>query len=131
MISMSSRLWKNDPTLDFHYATMLFCSHSAVPQFILDSLILSDRGSETSIVVTQPRRLAAISVANRVSAERLNDGLVGYAVRGETKVTEKTRLLFCTTGVALRRMTSGDQLRGVSHVVVDEVCNNLNAKCGN
>lgn len=92
-----------------------------VPQYILDSLILSGRGSEASIIVTQPRRLAAISVAKRVSSERLDDGSVGYAVRGETRLTEKTKLLFCTTGVALRRMASGDELQGISHIVVDEV----------
>ena len=92
-----------------------------VPQYILDSLILSGRGSEASIIVTQPRRLAAISVAKRVSSERFDDGSVGYAVRGETRLTEKTKLLFCTTGVALRRMASGDGLQGISHIVVDEV----------
>ncbi|KAK2461453.1 hypothetical protein APHAL10511_005916 [Amanita phalloides] len=92
-----------------------------LPQFILDSLILSGRGSEASIIVTQPRRLAAISVAKRVSAERLDDGSVGYAVRGESQVTSKTKLLFCTTGVALRRVASGDQFHNVSHVIVDEV----------
>jgi hypothetical protein len=91
-----------------------------VPQYILDSLILSGRGSEASIIVTQPRRLAAISVAKRVSSERLDDGSVGYAVRGETRSTERTKLLFCTTGVALRRMAS-DELQGISHIVVDEV----------
>ncbi len=92
-----------------------------MPQYILDSLVLSGRGSEASIIVTQPRRLAAISVARRVSSERLDDGSVGYAVRGETQLTERTKLLFCTTGVALRRMASGDQFQGISHVVVDEV----------
>ena len=91
-----------------------------VPQYILDSLILSGRGSEASIIVTQPRRLAAISVAKRVSSERLDDGSVGYAVRGETRLTGRTKLLFCTTGVTLRRMTS-DELQGISHIVVDEV----------
>ena len=91
-----------------------------VPQYILDSLILSGRGSEASIIVTQPRRLAAISVAKRVSSERLDDGSVGYAVRGETRLTGRTKLQFCTTGVALRRMTS-DELQGISHIVVDEV----------
>ncbi|KAF8625176.1 hypothetical protein AX15_005488 [Amanita polypyramis BW_CC] len=92
-----------------------------LPQFILDSLILTGRGAEASIIVTQPRRLAAISVAKHVSVERLEDGSVGYAVRGETQMTEKTKLLFCTTGVALRRMASDDQLQSISHIVVDEV----------
>ncbi|KAF8078990.1 P-loop containing nucleoside triphosphate hydrolase protein [Lyophyllum atratum] len=92
-----------------------------LPQFILDSLIESGRGSKASILVTQPRRISAISVAARVSAERLEDGSVGYAIRGESKQSEKTKLLFCTTGVVLRRLGSGDILDGVSHVIVDEV----------
>ncbi|KAG5636596.1 hypothetical protein H0H81_007536 [Sphagnurus paluster] len=81
-----------------------------VPQFILDNLIASGKGSTASILVTQPRRISAISVATRVSAERLEDGSVGYAIRGESKQTEKTKLLFCTTGVVLRRLGSGDTL---------------------
>ena len=92
-----------------------------VPQFILDSLILSNRGSRASIVITQPRRLSAVSVATRISEERLNDGSVGYSIRGETKVSKNTQLLFCTTGVVLRRLSTGDNLEDVSHVVVDEV----------
>ena len=87
----------------------------------MDSLILAGRGSRASILVTQPRRLSAISVAERVSAERLDDGSVGYAIRGESKQNKRTKLLFCTTGVVLRRLSSGDSLQGVTHVVVDEV----------
>jgi len=60
-------------------------------------------------------------VAARVSEERLSDGSVGYAIRGESKITGKTKLLFCTTGVVLRRLSSGDDFGGVTHVVVDEV----------
>ena len=96
-------------------------SITTVPQFILDSLILANQGSQASIIVTQPRRLSAISVATRVSAERLDDGSVGYAIRGESKQSKKTKLLFCTTGVVLRRLGSGDSLQGVTHVIVDEV----------
>ncbi|KII93616.1 hypothetical protein PLICRDRAFT_131582 [Plicaturopsis crispa FD-325 SS-3] len=92
-----------------------------LPQFILDSLILSNRGSTASIVVTQPRRISAISVAARVSSERLEDGSVGYAIRGESIQTPRTKLLFCTTGVVLRRLGSGDSLDGITHVIVDEV----------
>ncbi|KAG6889481.1 hypothetical protein C0992_004986 [Termitomyces sp. T32_za158] len=92
-----------------------------LPQFILDSMIETGNGSKASILVTQPRRLSAISVAARVSAERLEDGSVGYAIRGESKQNEKTKILFCTTGVVLRRLGSGDKLLGISHVVVDEV----------
>jgi ATP-dependent RNA helicase DHX57 len=91
-----------------------------VPQFILDSLIKSNQGAKASIIVTQPRRVAATSVAARVSAERLDDGSVGFAIRGESKQTNKTKLLFCTTGVVLRRLGMGDALQDVTHVIVDE-----------
>lgn len=48
-------------------------------------------------------------------------GTVGYAIRGERRTGPDTSLLFCTTGVVLRRLGSGDpDLKGVSHVVVDE-----------
>jgi ATP-dependent RNA helicase DHX57 len=96
-------------------------TNDVVPQFILDSLILSGQGSKASILVTQPRRISAISVAARVSSERLEDGSIGYAIRGESKQTPKTKLLFCTTGVVLRRLSSGDELKEISHVIVDEV----------
>ncbi|TFK56866.1 P-loop containing nucleoside triphosphate hydrolase protein [Heliocybe sulcata] len=92
-----------------------------LPQFILDSVISSNNGSKASILVTQPRRISAISVASRVSAERLDDGSVGYAIRGESKQSPRTKILFCTTGVVLRRLSGGDRLKGVSHVIVDEV----------
>ncbi|KIK99476.1 hypothetical protein PAXRUDRAFT_30490 [Paxillus rubicundulus Ve08.2h10] len=92
-----------------------------LPQFILDSLICAGRGSNASIIVTQPRRISAISVAARVSAERADDGSVGYAIRGESKRDKRTKLLFCTTGVLLRQLATGDDLGNVTHVVVDEV----------
>ncbi|KAF8832013.1 hypothetical protein HHX47_DHR1000914 [Lentinula edodes] len=81
----------------------------------------SHEGSGASILVTQPRRLSAIGVAKRVSAERLDDGSVGYAIRGESNWSQKTKLLFCTTGVVLRRLSLGDRLEDVTHIVVDEV----------
>lgn len=93
-----------------------------MPQFVLDKLIMAGHGSKVSIIVTQPRRLSAIGVAARVSAERLEDGSVGYAIRGESKQGPQTKILFCTTGVVLRRLGSGDKLDDVTHVIVDEVC---------
>ena len=92
-----------------------------MPQFVLDELIATNQGARASIIVTQPRRLSAIGVAARVSAERLNDGSVGYAIRGESKQGPRTKILFCTTGVVHRRLGSGDKLSDVTHVIVDEV----------
>ena len=93
-----------------------------VPQFILDDFVKNGQGGNCTIVCTQPRRLAATGVAQRVADEQdvaLGD-LVGYQIRLDTKASKHTRLLFCTTGILLRRL-HGDALTGVSHVIVDEV----------
>lgn len=46
---------------------------------------------------------------------------VGYKVRLEGMRGRDTRLLFCTTGVLLRRLLLDRSLKGVTHVVVDEI----------
>lgn len=115
-------MWQDDPTYasctGSYYLSLTWLT---VPQFVLDELILAQQGSRVSIIVTQPRRLSAIGVAARVAAERLEDGSVGYAIRGESKQSPQTKILFCTTGVVLRRLGSGDKLDDVTHVIVDEV----------
>jgi ATP-dependent RNA helicase DHX29 len=98
-----------------------------IPQYILESSIEAGHGSKCSIVVTQPRRIAAISVAERVAAEcgdpppGVKGSKIGYHVRLDAARTSDTRLLFCTTGILLRRLAGDPGLADVSHVVVDEV----------
>ncbi|KAL9179142.1 hypothetical protein ACHAXT_000184 [Thalassiosira profunda] len=91
-----------------------------IPQFVLEH-----SPAKSKIVVAQPRRLAATGVAARVALERgepvPGQASVGYVVRGDSKVGNATRLLFCTTGVLLRQLQSQDALRNVTHVVIDEV----------
>ena len=48
-------------------------------------------------------------------------GLVGYSIRLEAKTSAKTRLLFCTTGILLKRLESDPLLSDVTHIIVDEV----------
>ena len=94
-----------------------------LPQFLLDD----DRiGPAASIIVTQPRRISAISVAERIAAERGEEcgkggSLVGYSVRLEGRTCPSTQLLFVTPGVLLRRFQSSPDLAGVTHVVIDEI----------
>ena len=100
-------------------------------QFILDDLYSKGLGNSASMVVTQPRRISALGLADRVSEERCSQvgQEVGYTIRGESKTSPKTRIAFVTTGVLLRRLqTSGGKtddvvasLADVSHVVIDEV----------
>ncbi|VAH32454.1 unnamed protein product [Triticum turgidum subsp. durum] len=90
-------------------------------------MIESELGGNCNIVCTQPRRIAAISVAERVSDERCEsspgskDSLVGYQVRLDSARNERTKLLFCTTGILLRKLSGNKDLSDVTHVVVDEV----------
>ncbi|KAK9118632.1 hypothetical protein Scep_016725 [Stephania cephalantha] len=94
-----------------------------LPQFILESEIDAARGAVCSIICTQPRRISAMAVSERVAAERgesLGES-VGYKVRLEGVKGRDTRLLFCTTGILLRRLLVDRNLKGVTHVVVDEI----------
>ncbi|XP_003426609.1 putative ATP-dependent RNA helicase DHX57 [Nasonia vitripennis] len=97
-----------------------------VPQFILDDWIInmSEESKEhVEIVCTQPRRISAIGVAERVAAERDEriGNTIGYQIRLESKVSSNTRLTFCTTGILLQRLSGDPQLKSVTHIIVDEV----------
>lgn len=93
-----------------------------IAQYILEDYINSGQGAYCNIVVTQPRKISATSVAERIANER-NETLgesVGYSVRFETVQPRPFgAILFCTIGVLLRKLESG--LRGISHVIVDEI----------
>lgn len=92
-----------------------------VAQYIVEDA--AEARKPCSVVCTQPRRISAISVAERVADERGErlGGSVGYSVRLDNKVGPCTCLLFCTTGILLRRLECDADLEGTTHVVVDEV----------
>ncbi|XP_066411942.1 ATP-dependent RNA helicase A isoform X3 [Molothrus aeneus] len=93
-----------------------------VPQYILDEYIRTNRAAECNIVVTQPRRISAVSVAERVSYERGEEPgqSCGYSVRFESVLPRPhASIMFCTVGVLLRKVETG--IRGISHVIVDEI----------
>ncbi|XP_038595175.1 putative ATP-dependent RNA helicase DHX57 isoform X1 [Micropterus salmoides] len=94
-----------------------------IPQFILDASLSGRAEQVANIICTQPRRISAISVAQRVAQERAEclGNSVGYQIRLESVRTSATRLLYCTTGVLLRRLEGEADLKGVTHVIVDEV----------
>lgn len=96
-----------------------------VPQMILRDKIMSMEGSSCSIICTQPRRVAATSIAKRVAYE-LGEKIgksVGYAIRGDVVHCEQktANITFCTTGVLLRKLQDNPGLIGTSHVIVDEI----------
>ena len=93
-----------------------------VPQYLLDQHALERR--HVNIVVTQPRKLAASSLARRVCQERkwrLGE-LVGYQVgldRGNK--SPDTRLLYVTTGVLKKMIIGQKNLDTWTHIILDEV----------
>lgn len=73
---------------------------------------------------TQPRRISAVAVAERVANERGEElgSTVGYSIRLESKLGPTTALCYCTNGVLLRTlMQSKRSLANITHIVVDEI----------
>lgn len=94
-----------------------------VPQFILDTFIQNGNATDCNILVSQPRRISAISLADRVTFERkeIVGDVVGFHVRlGQILPKELGAIVFCTTGVLLRKLQSNPGLEGCSHVILDE-----------
>lgn len=93
-----------------------------VPQFLYEA----GYGSPTSptpgmIGVTQPRRVAAVSMAKRVADELGNHGKrVAYQIRFEGNVGADTAIKFMTDGVLLREVAQDVALRKYSAIVIDE-----------
>ncbi len=94
-----------------------------MPQILLRDLAENAPTSKVNIVCTQPRRIAAISLAERVASERqeLCGDAVGYHVRLKSNYSPQTKILYCTTGVLLRKLQDPEYLSSLSHIIVDEV----------
>lgn len=88
-----------------------------VPQFLYEAGFARDG----SIVVTQPRRVAAISSANRIG-EELNAGesTVAYQVRYDSMVRSETKIKVLTEGILLKEIQTDFLLSNYSVVIVDE-----------
>ena len=95
-----------------------------VVQFIMDDLY-SKGDFTTKIICTQPRRLSAVSLADRISKERVDEveSETGYIIRGENKTSSNTRITFATTGVLLRMLQSSKKwgLKNIGYILIDEV----------
>jgi ATP-dependent RNA helicase DHX29 len=119
-------------TIDKNQVTIICgetgCGKSTqIPSFILEHEL--SQGKACKVYCTEPRRISAISLAQRVS-EELGEGskdlgtlrsLVGYAIRLESKTSSQTRLVYATVGVVLRMLESAGGLPEVTHLVIDEV----------
>ncbi|GMF07060.1 unnamed protein product [[Candida] boidinii] len=93
-----------------------------VPQFLFESGYGSENSETPGLIgVTQPRRVAAVSMAERVGKELGNHGnKVGYQIRFDTKIGKETALKFMTDGVLLREMMTDFMLQKYSALIIDE-----------
>ncbi|KAL5731522.1 RNA helicase [Ranunculus cassubicifolius] len=107
-----------------------------VPQYLLD--YVWGKGERCKIVCTQPRRISAISVAERIAYERgenVGDD-IGYKIRLETKGGKQSSVMFCTNGILLRVLVgkgvrktkpnsedkkSQEGSLELTHIIVDEI----------
>lgn len=90
-----------------------------VPQYLMEAGWASDG---RKIGVTQPRRIAAVTLANRVAEEKsckLGED-VGYVVRFDDMTDSKTKIKFMTDGILLREFMSDPLLTQYSILMVDE-----------
>lgn len=90
-----------------------------LPQYLFEGRVT---GKRTSIACTQPRRVAAVTVARRVAQERnatLGE-LVGYTVRFDDKSSPATRIKYLTDGMLLREAMTSPSLSRYSVIILDE-----------
>lgn len=100
---------------------------SGIPVLLLEQEF--SQGRDCRILVTQPRRISAVTLARRVSqelGESRNDlgtmrSLVGYAIRLESKTSSSTRITYATTGVLLRMLEESPDLDELDYLILDEV----------
>ncbi|XP_058445760.1 probable ATP-dependent RNA helicase kurz [Malaya genurostris] len=90
-----------------------------IPQFLYEAgYALPERGM---IVITEPRRVAAISMSKRISTEmNVSNDIVSYLIRFEGNVTDHTRIKFVTDGVLLKEIEQDFLLSSYSVVILDE-----------
>ncbi|XP_033692613.1 probable ATP-dependent RNA helicase DHX37 [Tursiops truncatus] len=89
-----------------------------VPQFLYEAGYSSDN---SIIGVTEPRRVAAMAMSQRVAKEmNLSPRVVSYQIRYEGNVTEETRIKFMTDGVLLKEIQKDFLLLKYKVVVIDE-----------
>ncbi|XP_015985342.2 probable ATP-dependent RNA helicase DHX37 isoform X2 [Rousettus aegyptiacus] len=89
-----------------------------VPQFLYEAGYSSD---DSIIGVTEPRRVAAVAMSQRVAKEmNLSQRVVSYQIRYEGNVTEETRIKFMTDGVLLKEIQRDFLLSQYKVVIIDE-----------
>ena len=88
-----------------------------MPQFLYEA----GYGNLGMIGMTEPRRIAAISAAERIRFEMDKpEPFVAHHIRYETKVTPDTKIAVMTDGVLLKQMATDFLLKKYSVIILDE-----------
>ena len=90
-----------------------------VPKIIYENCSLDNK----MICITQPRRIAAISISERVAEElgsKIGD-IVGYSVRFKEKISKKTKIKFMTDGMLVRECILDKNLNKYKYIILDEI----------
>ena len=95
-----------------------------VPLFILDQCAAQNK--PCNIWVTQPRRMAAITIADHVANSRqwkspegtMVGKLIGYQVGLDRCMSEDTRILYMTAGIAANKMIGDRNLKNITHLII-------------
>ncbi|XP_055912355.1 3'-5' RNA helicase YTHDC2 [Eupeodes corollae] len=94
-----------------------------VPQYILEECTRFNKPCR--IICTQPRRIATVTVANRVAEERCEPigETVGYQIRLESRMRRTTNLIYTTSGCVLRSIMGDakDFFQKITHLIIDEI----------
>ncbi|OCT50559.1 putative ATP-dependent RNA helicase DHR1 [Cladophialophora carrionii] len=93
-----------------------------IPQFLFEAGYGSPEGPSPGMIgITQPRRVAAVSMAKRVSTELGRHGKkVSYQIRFDSTASADTAVKFMTDGILLRELSQDLLLRKYSVIVIDE-----------
>ena len=93
-----------------------------IPQFLYEAGYGHPDGKNPGLIgVTQPRRVAAVSMAKRVAAElNVPEKEVSYQIRYDATVNKDTKVKFMTDGVLLKEISGDFLLRKYSCIIIDE-----------
>ena len=116
-----------------HHDCIVICGETGsgkttqVPQFLYEAGYGNSQSQHKGMIgITQPRRVAAVSMANRLGQELGNHGhRVGYQIRFDSTISNEgepngTAVKFMTDGVLLREITADFMLTKYSAIIVDE-----------
>ncbi|CAH2295731.1 probable ATP-dependent RNA helicase DHX37 [Pelobates cultripes] len=89
-----------------------------VPQFLYEA----GYGSDNDLIgITEPRRVAAVAMSQRVALEmNLSHRVVSYQIRYEGNISDETKLKFMTDGVLLKEIQKDFLLQKYKVIIIDE-----------